>query len=76
MRQVYIDKNSKDTYKVTNKPKICEGLGYSALHKVKYLLTTLYTFTMKEDIVNKDYATFIELPEQEETTATRFTEVH
>ena len=30
---------------------------------------------MKEDIVNKDYATFIELPEQEETTATRFTEV-
>lgn len=71
----YIDKNGKGTYKVTNTPKICEGLGYSALHKVKCLLTTLYTFAMKEDIVNKDYATFIELPEQEETTATRFTEV-
>ena len=71
----YLDKNGKGTYKVTNTPKFCEGLGYSALHKVKCLLTTLYTFAMKEDIVNKDYATFIELPEQEETTATRFTEV-
>lgn len=71
----YLDKNGKGTYKVTNTPKICEGLSYSALHKVKCLLTTLYTFAMKEDIVNKDYATFIELPEQEETTATRFTEV-
>lgn len=71
----YLDKNGKGTYKVTNTAKICEGLGYSALHKVKCLLTTLYTFAMKEDIVNKDYATFIELPEQEETTATRFTEV-
>lgn len=71
----YLDKNGKGTYKITNTPKICEGLGYSALHKVKCLLTTLYTFAMKEDIVNKDYATFIELPEQEETTATRFTEV-
>lgn len=71
----YLDKNGKGTYKVTNTPKICEGLGYSALHKVKCLLTTLYIFAMKEDIVNKDYATFIELPEQEETTATRFTEV-
>lgn len=71
----YLDKNGKGTYKVTSTPKICEGLGYSALHKVKCLLTTLYTFAMKEDIVNKDYATFIELPEQEETTATRFTEV-
>ena len=71
----YLLPNGKGTYKVTNTPKICEGLGYSALHKVKCLLTTLYTFAMKEDIINKDYATFIELPEQEETTATRFTEV-
>lgn len=71
----YLLPNGKGTYKVTSTPKICDGLGYSALHKVKCLLTTLYTFAMKEDIVNKDYATFIELPEQEETTATRFTEV-
>lgn len=71
----YLLSNGKGTYKVTSTPKICDGLGYSALHKVKCLLTTLYTFAMKEDIVNKDYATFIELPEQEETTATRFTEV-
>lgn len=71
----YLDKAGKGTYRVTSEPKICEGLGYSALHKVKCLLTTLYTFAMKEDIVSKNYATFIELPEQEETTATRFTEV-
>lgn len=71
----YLLPNGKGTYKVTDTPKICQGLGYSALHKVKCLLTTLYTFAMKEDIVNKNYAAFIELPEQEETTATRFTEV-
>ena len=71
----YLDNKGKGTYKVTGTPKFCAGLGYSALHKVKCLLTTLYTFAMKEDIVNKDYATFIELPEKEETTATRFTEV-
>jgi integrase/recombinase XerD len=71
----YLLPNGNGTYKVTDTPKICQGLGYSALHKVKCLLTTLYTFAMKEDIVNKDYATFIELPEREETTATRFTEV-
>lgn len=71
----YLDKAGKGTYRVTSEPKICEGLGYSALHKVKCLLTTLYTFAMREDIVSKNYATFIELPEQEETTATRFTEV-
>lgn len=71
----YLDNKGKGTYKVTGTPKFCDGLSYSALHKVKCLLTTLYTFAMKEDIVNKDYATFIELPEQEETTATRFTEV-
>lgn len=71
----YLDKAGKGTYRVTSEPKICEGLGYSALHKVKCLLTTLYTFAMKEDIVSKNYATFIELPEREETTATRFTEV-
>lgn len=71
----YLLPNGKGTYKVTDTPKICQGLGYSALHKVKCLLTTLYTFAMKEDILNKNYAAFIELPEQEETTATRFTEV-
>lgn len=71
----YLDRTGKGTYNVTGTPKFCNGLGYSALHKVKCLLTTLYTFAMKEDIVNKNYATFIELPEKEETTATRFTEV-
>lgn len=71
----YLLPNGNGTYIVTDTPKICQGLGYSALHKIKCFVTSLYHFAMKEDIVNKDYATFIELPEQEETTATRFTEV-
>ena len=71
----YIDKDGRGTYKVTDKPKMCDGLGYSALHNLKCLLTVLYNFAMKEDIVNKNYATFIELPTKEEVNATRFTEI-
>lgn len=71
----YIDKNGKGTYKVTDKPKMCDGLGFSALHNLKCLLTNMYTFAMKEDIVNKNYATFIELPEKEEVNSTRFTDI-
>ena len=71
----YLDKNGKGTYKITNTPKMCNGLGYSALHNLKCLLTSLYTFAMKDDIINKNYATFIELPEKEEINATRFTDI-
>lgn len=71
----YLDDKGKGTYKVTNKPKMCDGLGYSALHNLKCLLTVLYSFALKEDIVNKNYASYIELPEKEEVNATRFTDV-
>lgn len=71
----YLDKKGNGTYKITNVPKICDGLGFSALHKIKCLLTTLSTFAMQEDIVNKNYAKFIELPEQAETSSTRFTDI-
>lgn len=71
----YLLPNGKGTYKVTDTPKICQGLGYSVLHKIKCFVTSLYNFAMQEDIVNKDYGTFIELPEPEEVNATRFTDV-
>lgn len=71
----YLDKKGKGTYRVTKTPKICDGLGFSALHKIKCLLTVLSTFAMQEDIVNKNYAKFIELPEQVETSSTRFTDI-
>lgn len=71
----YIDKKGSGTYKTTDTPKINEGLGYSALHGLKVLLTSLYTFAMKEDIINKNYASFIELPQKEEVTATRFSDI-
>lgn len=70
----YLDENGNGTYKVTETPKICEGLGYSALHNLKCLLTVLYKFAMQEDVINKNYATFIELPEKEEVNATCFTD--
>lgn len=71
----YLDDKGKGTYTVTNKPKMCNGLGYSALHNIKCLLTVLYSFALKEDLVNKNYASYIELPEKEEVNATRFTDV-
>lgn len=51
------------------------GFGYSALHNLKCLLTSLYSLAMKEDIINNNYATFIELLEKEEINATRFTDI-
>ena len=71
----YLDDKGKGTYKVTNKPKMCDGLGYSALHNLECLLTVLYSFALKKDIVNKNYASYIELPEKEDVNATRFTDV-
>lgn len=71
----YLLPNGKGTYKVTNKPKMCDGLKFSALHKIKVFLTKIYKYAMEQDIVAKNYAEFIELPEQEEVNATRFTEV-
>jgi len=71
----YIDKNGKGTYKVTNKPKMCDGLKFSALHKIKVFATKIYKFALEQDIALKNYGEFIELPEPDETNASRFTEV-
>ena len=71
----YIDENGKGTYTDTGTPKMCEGLKHSALHKLKCLLTSMYTYAMKNDIIHKNYAEFIELPPKNETSRSRFTDV-
>ena len=71
----YIDSKGKGTYTVTDTPKMCEGLKFSALHKIKCLLTSMYSYAMKNDIINKNYAEFIELPPKNETSKTRFTDL-
>lgn len=72
---MYINEKGKNTYKKTNKPLIIEGLKYSALNKVKCLLTSMYKYAMMNDIINKDYASFIELPEPNDVKRTRFTDM-
>ena len=71
----YIDDKGKVTMKVTDKPKMCKGLKYSALNNIKCLASHLYTFAMRDDVVNKNYAEFIELPDKNETNATAFTDI-
>lgn len=39
-----------------------EELGHSSLKKIKSLITMLYNYAFKNDIVKKNYAEFIELP--------------
>ena len=74
-RLMYIDKNGKHTYKITQKPYIIDGLKFSALHKIKCLLTKMYPFAMEDDIVSKNYATFIELPDKNEPEKTSFSDI-
>lgn len=72
----YIDKSGKVTMNPhAGKPKICEGLGYSALHNIKCLVSKLCQFAMKDDIINKNYGQLLDLPSPEETKATRFTDI-
>lgn len=71
----YIDSNGKGTYKITDTPKMSDGLKFSALHKIKCLLTSMYSYAMQNDIVNKNYAEFIELPAKNETSKSRFTDI-
>ena len=70
----YIDSKGKGTYKVTDTPKMSDGLKFSALHKIKCLLTSMYTYAMQNDIVNKNYAEFIQLPKKNEASKSRFSD--
>ena len=71
----YIDSKGKGTYNVTDTPKMSDGLKFSALHKIKCLLTSMYSYAMQNDIVNKNYAEFVELPPKNETSKSRFTDI-
>lgn len=73
-RLKYVGKNGKGTYTVTDTPKMTDGLKFSALHKIKCLLTSMYTYAMQNDIVNKNYAEFVQLPKRNETSRSRFTD--
>lgn len=70
----YIDANGKVTMKPGGRKKMCEGLGYSALHNIKCLVSKLCQFAMKDDIIDKNYGQLLDLPTPEETAATRFTD--
>lgn len=74
-RLKYINSKGKGTYVDTGTPKMCEGLKFSALHKLKCLLTSMYSYALKNDIVNKNYADFIVLPERNETNKSRFSDL-
>lgn len=42
-----------------------EGLSYSSYHKVKVLAGLLYKYALADDIVDKNYAELVELPERD-----------
>lgn len=51
-----------------------KGLGHSSCHKVKVLTGLLYKYAMADDIVDKNYAEFIVLPDREEKEHDIFTD--
>lgn len=70
----YINAKGKVTLTPGGQKKMCDGLGFSALHYIKCLVSKLCQFAMKDDIINKNYGQLLDLPTPEETAATRFTD--
>lgn len=70
-----IDENGNVKMNGMGRQKISEGLSYSALHKVKCLISHLCTFAMRDDLIDRNYGKLLDLPEKDEVTATRFTDV-
>ncbi|MEE0100595.1 MAG: tyrosine-type recombinase/integrase [Acutalibacteraceae bacterium] len=62
--------------KLTGEPTMCDGLGRSSLEKIKVILTMMYGYAIQNDIVDRNYATFIKLPAKESKQRTRFTDLH
>ena len=58
----------------TGHPVMSKPLSFSSLSKMKALLTQLYDYAMQNDIVHKNYATFLTLPKQEKAPKDCFTE--
>lgn len=51
------------------------SMSQSSLSKIKILLVQLYTYAIKNDIINKNYAEFIVLPKKETKGKDSFTEL-
>lgn len=58
----------------SGQPVMSKPLSFSSLSKMKALLTQLYDYAMQNDIVHKNYATFLMLPKHEKTAKDCFTE--
>ncbi len=65
----------KPVFDKDNKPVMRGPLSFSSLSKIKALLTLMYGYAMQNDIVNKNYASFISLPDPGETKKDRFTDL-
>ena len=56
-------------------PVLRGPLSFSSLSKIKALLTLMYGYAMQNDIVNKNYASFIVLPKPGDAKKDRFTDL-
>lgn len=70
-----IDETGKVTLNGAGRIKICDGLSYSALKKIKCLVSHLCQYAMKDDTIDRNYGELIDLPAPDEVNATRFTDV-
>ncbi len=53
--------------------EIASGKSHSSLQKIKLLMTSLYDYALENDIIHKNYATYVKLPEKGDSTKTAFT---
>ena len=59
----------------TDKPVMRGPLSFSSLSKIKALATSMYTYAIQEDVVDKNYASFVVLPPKGEAKKDRFTDL-
>lgn len=70
-----VDETGKVSLDGFGRIKMSDGLSCSALKKIKFLVSQLCKTAMKDDIIDKNYGSLIELPSADEVNATRFTDV-
>ncbi len=51
------------------------NLSFSSMHKVKVLFTTLSNYALQNDIINKEYASFVILPENDSKAKRALTDI-
>lgn len=51
------------------------GLSYSTISLVKTFMSQLYRHANKNDIINKDYSKYIDLPKKDKSSKTTFTDI-